>query len=92
MRARDITLSLAIMLAGVTGIQAAQVMISVGSEPPDLRARRGKQAQLRAHRFSRTDDHHRTGLQIEEHRQETHAKLSSPTSGLTGIIFYICLI
>ena len=38
------------------------------------------------------DQQHRTGLQIEKYRQESHATLASPTSGLTGIIFYICLI
>jgi hypothetical protein len=31
-------------------------------------------------------------LQIKEYRQESHPLLSSPALGLTGIIFYICVV
>jgi hypothetical protein len=56
------------------------------------RAGSGEHAQLGAQKLARTDEDHRAGLEIEKHRQEPHAILASPQTGLTGIIFYICLV
>jgi hypothetical protein len=69
-----------------------QIVIAVGREPADPRARRKQQPQFRTHKFASAHDQDGTGLQIEEYRQKSHPLLSSPALGLTGIIFYICLV
>ena len=50
----------------VRGIQAAHIMMAVGREPADARARRRQQAQFRPRQIAGADKQHRTGLQIEE--------------------------
>jgi hypothetical protein len=77
---------------GVGSVKSAHIMIARGRIPADPRPGGGEQAQLRGHQFASADHEHRAALQIEEYRQVVHAILASPTSGLTGIIFYICLI
>ena len=76
----------------VSGIKPADIMIAIGRVPADVRPGRSKQAQFRPHQFAGADEQDRAGLQIEEYRQIAHAILASPHSGLTGIIFYICLV
>ena len=57
-------------------------MIAVGRIPADPRAGRRQQAQFRARQIAGADEQHRAALQIEEHRQESHAILASPTCGV----------
>src|ERR1700704_5286388 len=57
-------------------------MIAVGREPADARARPCEQAQLRPRQIAGADKQHGTGLQVEKHRQESHATLASPTYGV----------
>ena len=66
--------------------------MAVGRKPADPRTGRRQQPQLRPHEIAGSDEQHHAALQIEKHGQESHAKLASPTSGLTGIIFYICVV
>src|SRR6201982_1727771 len=60
--------------------------------PTDARARRNEHAQLGACEFTATHEEHRTTVQIEKYRQGAHVTLAAPAPGLTGIIFYICLV
>ena len=76
----------------VSGIKPADIMIAIGRIPADARPGRSEQAQFRPHQLAGAHEQHRAGLQIEEYRQIAHAILTSPHSGLTGIIFYICLV
>ena len=64
------------------GVQPAHIMIAVGREPSDPRTRRQQQAQLCPRQLAGADEEDRTGLQIEEYRQESHATLAAPTSGV----------
>src|SRR5258708_9200976 len=57
-------------------------MIAMGRVPPKARARRCQQAQFRPRQFAGAHQKHGTGLQIEKYRQESHAALASPTSGV----------
>ena len=69
----------------------ADIMIAVGRKPADPRTGRRQQPQFGAREIARANEQHLAALQIEKHGQESHATLASPTRGLTGIIFYICL-
>src|SRR5258705_1189793 len=57
-------------------------MMAVGGEPADLRTRRRQQAQFRPRQVACANEQHRTGSQVEKHRQESHARLASPTCGV----------
>src|ERR1700730_6588316 len=57
-------------------------MIAVGCVPANARARRCQQAQFRPRQVTCSDQQHRTGSQIEKHRQESHPRLASPTCGV----------
>ncbi len=59
-----------------------EIMIAIGREPANARAGRRQQAQFRPRQLAGPDEQHGTGLQIEKHRQKSHAILSSPTSGV----------
>ena len=76
----------------VRGSMPVEIMPAVGRKPANARAGGRQQPQFRTHKIAGTNEQHRSALQIEEHRQKSHTILASPTSGLTGIIFYICLI
>jgi hypothetical protein len=65
----------------VGGIQSADIMIAIGRKPANPRARGRQQAQFRPHQVAGADKQHGTGLQIEKHRQESHAALAFPASG-----------
>ena len=77
---------------GISRIEPRNVMTAVSCIPANVGSSRCQEAQLRAHEFAGSDEQHHAALQIEKHGQESHAKLASPTSGLTGIIFYICVV
>ena len=62
--------------------QAAQIMMAVCRIPANARARGCQQAQLRPRQIAGADQQHRPGLQIQKYRQESHATLASPTSGV----------
>ena len=62
--------------------KTCQVMVAVGRVPANLRARGGQQAQFRARQIAGADEQHHAALQIEEHGQESHATLASPTPGV----------
>jgi hypothetical protein len=62
--------------------QTAHLVIAVGREPANPRAGLRQQAQFRAHEIAGSDEQHDAVLQIEEHGQESHAILASPTSGV----------
>ena len=57
-------------------------MIGVDRMHAKARAGGGEHAQLGAQKLSRADEDHRTGLEIEEYRQEPHAILVSPRYGV----------
>src|SRR6202035_304107 len=69
-------------LRRVGGVERAHIMIAVGRVPAHARARRCQHAQFRPHQFAGANEKHRTGLQIEKYRQESHAALASPTYGV----------
>ena len=77
--------------AGGSRIDAADLMIAIDRIPADACPRRQQQPQLGAHQFTGPYEKDRAGLQIEEYRKKSHGELPTPKSGLTGIIFYICL-
>ena len=64
------------------GIDPGQIMITVGRKPANPRPGLCQQAQFRTHQLAGTDEQHYAALQIEEHGQESHATLASPTSGV----------
>ena len=66
--------------------------MTIGCVITNTRTRCRKHAQLGARKVTRADQKHRTGFEIEIDRQKSHAPLASPITGLTGIIFYICLV
>jgi hypothetical protein len=57
-------------------------MTAIGREPANARAGRGQQAQLRPRQIAGPNEEHRSGLQIEKHRQKSHTMLASPTYGV----------
>src|SRR5580704_11014613 len=57
-------------------------MVAVGRVPADARARRCQQPQLRPRQVAGANQQHRTDLQIEKYRQESHATLACPTCGV----------
>ena len=74
----------------VLGAQT-QILIAVDRMHANARTGSSEHAQLGAQKLTRADEDHRTGLEIEEHRQEPHAILASPTSGVDWNYFlYMC--
>ncbi len=68
-----------------------EILIAVDRMNADARAGSGEHAQFCAQKLTRAGENHRTGLQIEKHRQEPHAILASPTSGVDWNYFlYMC--
>ena len=59
--------------------QAAKIMIAVGRVPAHVRTGGCQQAQLRPHQLAGPNHQHGASLQIEKHRQKSHALLSTPT-------------
>ena len=66
----------------IGGRKIAQIMMAIGRVPANPRARGGQQAQFRPRQIARADEQYGTGLQIEKYRQESHATLAPPTSGV----------
>src|SRR5258708_10130193 len=62
--------------------EPAHIRMAIGCVPADARGRGCQQAEFCARRIAGADQKHRTGLQIEKYRQESHAILASPTSGV----------
>ena len=58
------------------------MVIAIGRIPANSRAGRCQQAQLRPRQIASANQQHRTCLQIEEYRQESHAMLASPEYGV----------
>ena len=67
---------------GIGGPEAAQIMMAVGRVPANARPRGSQQAQFCPRQIARADEQDGTGLQIKEYRQESHATLAAPTSGV----------
>jgi hypothetical protein len=63
-------------------LQPAHIMVAVGCVPANPRIGGAKQAQFHPRQFPGTHQQHRTGLQIEKYRQESHAILASPIRGV----------
>ena len=59
-------------------LQAAEIMIAVGRVPAHPRTGGRQQAQLRPHQLAGSDHEHDASLQIEKHRQKSHALISLP--------------
>ena len=57
-------------------------VIAIGRVPANTRARRRQQAHFRSGQLASSDKQHGAGLQVEKHRQESHATLASPTYGV----------
>ena len=70
------------ILRRIGGPETAQIMMAVGRVPANARPRGGQQAQFRPRQIARADEQDGTGLQIEKYRQELHATLAAPTSGV----------
>src|ERR1700721_724876 len=66
----------------VRRLQIAYVVMTVGCIPASTCLRGGEQAQFRPREVTGTHQEYRTGLQIEEYRQESHTILASPTNGV----------
>ena len=73
-------------------LQATEIMIAVGRVPAHPRTRGRQQTQLRPHLLAGSHHEHGASLQIEKHRQKSHALRSTPVLGSIGIIFYIWLV
>src|SRR6202163_62290 len=56
--------------------------MTVGRKPANPSAGGGQQTQFRACEIAGSHEQHLAALQIEEHGQESHATLASPTSGV----------
>src|SRR3569832_1762514 len=54
-------------------------MLAIVHVPANMSARSYQQTQFRSCQVAGADQQHRTGLQIEEYRQESHAPLAYPT-------------
>ena len=74
------------------GIKTGDRKVAVGRMPAYARVRRKQQAQPGPNRIARSDQKDRTSMQIEKDREEFHSALRSPSSGLTEIIFYLCIL
>ena len=81
----------AISIRAASAELSREILIAVDRMQADARTGSGEHAQLGAQKLTRSDQDHRTGLEIEEHRQEPHAILASPTSGVDWNYFlYMC--
>src|SRR5437764_14585537 len=64
------------------GLNTAHIVIAIGRVPANSRAGRYQQTQFRPRQIASANQQHRTCLQIEEYRQESHAMLGSPEYGV----------
>ena len=63
-------------------IKTIQIMMAIGRIPANPRTRGCEQPQFRARQVAGAHKQDHAALQIEEYRQESHATLASPTSGV----------